>query len=137
MAFLVKNKLGAWGERLAEQEYLKRGFVLVARNIYNTRGKRLGEIDLVLRTETELIFVEVKTRRAGKFGTAAESISRSKKQKLIRTVQWFCRLFPQYGYLQPRIDVCAVDVTVVGDGSDLDNCPVNVIIIPSAIDLNN
>ena len=133
MAFLVQNKLGKWGERKAEQEYLKQGYVLVARNIYNTRGKRLGEIDLVIRTETELVFVEVKTRRAGKFGTAVESITKLKQQKLIRTVQWFCRLFPQYAYLQPRIDVCAIDVTVIGDGTDLDNCPVNVIIIPHAV----
>lgn len=133
MAFLVQNKLGAWGERMAEQEYLKRNFVLVARNIYNTRGKRLGEIDLVFRSETELIFVEVKTRRAGRFGLAAESINLAKRQKLIRTVQWFCRLFPQYEHLSPRIDVCAIDVTVVGRGLNLDNCPVNVIIIPHAV----
>jgi putative endonuclease len=133
MAFLVQNKLGAWGEQRAEQEYLKRGFVLVARNVYNTRGKRLGEIDLVFRTETELIFVEVKTRRAGRFGVAAESINSTKKQKLIRTVHWFRRLFPQYEHLTPRIDVCAIDVTVIGRGLDLDICPVNVIIIPYAV----
>ena len=135
MAFLVQNKLGAWGEQRAEQEYLKRGFVLVARNVYNTRGKRLGEIDLVFRSETELIFVEVKTRRAGKFGTAVESITKAKQQKLIRTVKWFCQLFPQYGNLNPRIDVCAIDITVIGDGRDLDICPVNVIIIPYSIEV--
>lgn len=136
MAFLVTNKLGEWGERKAEQEYLKRGYVLVARNIYNHRGKRLGEIDLVFRSDKKLIFVEVKTRRAGRFGMASESITRAKRLKLFRTAQWFIRLFPQYNQLRPRIDVCAIDVSVFGSNSNLDNCPVNVIIIPSAIDLN-
>lgn len=127
MAFLVKNKLGAWGERLAEQQYLKRGYILVARNIYNTKGKRLGEIDLIFRNDQQIIFVEVKARRKSKFGLASQSITRSKKLRLLRAVQWFLRMFPRYAKLRPRIDVCAIDI---------DKSAVNVIIIPDAITLD-
>jgi putative endonuclease len=134
MAFKLSNKLGLWGEQRAEDEYLKRGYVLVARNICNNRGKRMGEIDLIMRTDTELVFVEVKTRRGNKYGSAAESITLAKKKKIIRIVDWFRRLFPQYSTLNPRIDVCAIDV---GFAQNLDNGPGNVIIIPYAVTLDD
>lgn len=127
MAFLVNNKLGAWGERLAEQKYLHAGYILVARNIYNLKGKRLGEIDLIFRTATHIIFVEVKARRSNRYGSALESITITKKRRLIRAVQWFCRVFPHYANFQPRIDVCAIDI---------DNNAVNVTIIPDAVTLD-
>ncbi len=137
MAFKLQNQLGLWGERIAEQEYLKLGYVLVARNIYNGKGKRLGEIDLVMRTDKVLVFVEVKTRRPSKFGMASESVTRTKQKRLIKIVHWFTRCFPQYASLQPQIDVCAIDVseTTLEQG-DLDNAPKNVIIIPSAVTLD-
>ncbi len=129
MAFKLTNKFGIWGEQVAEAEYLKRGFVLVARNIHNYKGKMLGEIDLVVRSSTELIFVEVKSRRGGQFGTAIESVSKAKQRKLLKIVTWFCRAFPQYQKLQPRIDVCAIQ-------ANLDKSSVNVIIVPHAVTLD-
>lgn len=126
MAFSVKNKLGNWGERVAERHYLNRGYILVARNLYNNRGKRLGEIDLIFRNDTQIIFVEVKTRKGNKFGSAVESITATKKHHLIRVVQWFRRTFPRYAQFQPCIDLCAIDI---------DKNSVNVIIIPSAVTL--
>lgn len=127
MTFFVKNKLGAWGERMAEKHYLQRGYILVARNLYNIRGRRLGEIDLIFRNETQIIFVEVKTRKGSKFGSAAESVTHTKKQRLIRVVRWFHGAFPRYADFQPRIDLCAIDI---------DKTSVNVIIIPSAVTLD-
>ena len=129
MAFKLKNKLGVWGERVAEAQYLKKGYVLVARNVCNGKGKRLGEIDLVVRSETHLVFVEVKVRRSNRFGSAVESVTRAKQRKLVRVVQWFSRAYPRYQNLQPRIDVCAI-------ASNLDKSSVNVIIIPSAVTLD-
>lgn len=133
MAYLINKKLGAWGERIACAQYLKQGFVLVARNVYNNRGKMLGELDLVMRTETQLVFVEVKTRTlrsSSKFGSASASITKEKQRRLINSVRWFCKRFPQYSLLNPRIDVCAITV------DPLDKSSVNVIMIPSAIEVN-
>lgn len=120
--------IGAWGERLAEREYLKRGYVLVARNVSNKKGKRLGEIDLIVRSETEIIYVEVKTRTSDRFGSAVESITKAKKQRIVRAVLWFTRTFKQYQRLKPRIDVCAINI---------DGKIVNFIIIPYAISLES
>lgn len=130
MTFKLQNKIGIWGEKLAENYYLKRGYVLVARNVYNFKGKRLGEIDLVVRSETELIFVEVKVRRNDRFGSPQESVTRAKQKKLLKIVHWFCRAFPCYQSLTPRIDVCAIT-------TNIDKTVVNVIIIPSAVTLDN
>lgn len=133
MAFYVRKTLGAWGEQIACEEYLRRGLVLVARNIHNHRGKQLGEIDLVMRTDQQLVFVEVKTRRPSRFGSGAEAVTKQKQRKLVRIISWFCRRFPQYNRLQPRIDVCVVEV---GFGSQLDKSAPNVIIIPDAVTLD-
>lgn len=130
MAYFIKNPIGIWGEKLACEKYLKRGFVLVARNIYNRRGKMLGELDLVVRSHKHLVFVEVKTRTSEKFGAAVASITKQKQRKLINTIKWFCRKFPQYNHLSPRIDVCAITI------DRLDKSRVNVIIIPSAVTLD-
>ena len=137
MAFSFHKKLGELGERIACEEYLQRGYVLVARNIYNHRGKQMGEIDLIMRTEKELVFVEVKTRQGNKFGTGAEAVTKSKQRKLITVISWFSRRFPQYKYLQPRIDVCVVEIAPTFSPADqlgdLDKSRVNVIIIPDAV----
>lgn len=137
MAFSFRKKFGEWGERIACEEYLQQGYVLVARNIYNHRGKQMGEIDLIMRSERKLIFVEVKTRRGNRFGTGSEAITKLKQKKLIKIVSWFCRRYPQYGQLQPCIDVCVIEL---GTGSkfstNLDKSAVNVIIISDAVTLD-
>ncbi|HEX3099880.1 MAG TPA: YraN family protein [Patescibacteria group bacterium] len=130
MTFSFRKNLGTWGEYIACEEYLKRGYVLVARNVYNNKGKQMGEIDLIMRSETELIFVEVKTRSSNRFGTGAESVTKAKQKKLIRVLSWFCRKFPQYNNLKQRIDVCVVEP------ASLDKSAANVIIIPDAITLD-
>lgn len=133
MLHSYRKNLGTWGERLACEEYLRLGYVLVARNVYNTKGKQMGEIDLIMRLDQELVFVEVKTRRTNKFGTGAEAVTKAKQQKIVRTISWFCRKFPQYNKMKHRIDVCIVEPTVFGD---LDKSTVNVIIITDAVTLD-
>jgi putative endonuclease len=50
---------------------------------------RFGEIDLVMRDEKTICFIEVKFRRSTAFGGAAYSITQSKQQKLIKTSLYF------------------------------------------------
>jgi putative endonuclease len=54
--------LGRYGEKLAVEHLLARGFSLLARN-YRTRR---GEIDLIAFDGRTLIFVEVKTHQLGR-----------------------------------------------------------------------
>jgi putative endonuclease len=70
--------LGAAGEEEAAAWYRSRGYVVLHRNW----RCREGELDLVVRRGTELVFVEVKTRRTDRFGTPAEAVTRAKQRRL-------------------------------------------------------
>ncbi|MFS0553013.1 YraN family protein [Brevibacillus sp. 179-C9.3 HS] len=73
-----RRLLGQRGEKLAESYLVNKGLRIVDRNV---RTKR-GEIDLIALDGTCMVFVEVRTRSSQMFGTAAESITWKKKQKL-------------------------------------------------------
>lgn len=120
--------LGQRGERYAQRYYERAGFRIVARNVYNQKGKQLGELDFVAVKEKDIVFVEVKTRsvKAVKFGSPEESVTYWKQKKLVKAVKWFLIRYPLYQNLRPRIDVCAIRV--------LDNMKPYVTIISNAVE---
>lgn len=73
--------IGDRGEELALRKLLSEGYELVERN-YRTR---YGEIDLILRQGSCLVFVEVKLRRGTAFGEPVEAVT-PRKQQTIRSV---------------------------------------------------
>ncbi len=74
----VTRAVGAHGERLAEQHLTEQGLVVLARNWRCPDG----EIDLILRDGSDVVFCEVKTRRGTRFGTPAEAIGPDKVRRL-------------------------------------------------------
>ena len=76
---------GVWAEDLAEVYLGKRGLRTMQRN-YFCRG---GEIDLVCLHEDRLVFVEVRYRQRGAFGSGAETIGSRKQSRIIRTAAMF------------------------------------------------
>ena len=50
---------------------------------------RFGEIDLIMRDDETLVFVEVRMRTSEAFGGAAASITASKQAKLLRTARHY------------------------------------------------
>ena len=73
----------------------------------------LGELDLVVREGTHLVFIEVRQRASKCFGGAAASVSPTKQQRFLRAAQWwlpklvhrhFDRQMPTY-----RLDVIAFE----------------------------
>src|SRR4030095_8404669 len=71
---------GIEGELSAVQYLKDQGCSILKRNY---RSKR-GEVDLIVQKGTILYFVEVKLRRSGTYGSAAQSIPLSKRQKIAR-----------------------------------------------------
>ena len=71
---------GAQAEALAAAFLERRGLVIVERNY----RRRCGELDLVARDGSTLVFVEVRLRRGRAFGGAAESITAAKRARLTR-----------------------------------------------------
>jgi putative endonuclease len=70
----------------------------------------LGEIDFIATTKTDIAFVEVKTRSQAdsRFGSPADSVNKSKQQKLLRAVHGFLARNPGYYNLRPHVDVCTI-----------------------------
>ncbi len=80
------------------------GLRLVARNW----RCRLGEIDLIMREGTTLVFVEVRKRNAQQFGGAGASISASKLKKIEAAASLYLADFSRAP--DCRIDAVVFDV---------------------------
>ncbi len=81
-----RKLLGRWGERHCEKFLKRNGLKTLTRNF----SCRTGEIDLVMvDADSSIVFVEVRTRADVTFGTPEESITNSKKAKLLRTARYF------------------------------------------------
>ncbi len=68
---------------------------------------RWGQVDIVAQDGSELVFVEVKTRRGTALGTPEESVTATKAKRLIATAQDY----PQENDLEQapwRIDVVSI-----------------------------
>ena len=78
-----RAKLGTFGEELASRFLQDHGYQIVTTN-YRCA---YGEVDIVALEGEELVFVEVRTRRDGIFGTPEESLSGRKLQRLLATCQ--------------------------------------------------
>ena len=72
---------GSDAEQAAVSYLQRQHLVLVAQN-YRCR---FGEIDLIMRDGTTLVFIEVRQRANDRFGGAAASITAAKQTKLLRT----------------------------------------------------
>ncbi len=77
--------VGAQAEQLAARFLQQRGLSLVQQN-YRCRH---GEIDLIMRDGSTLVFVEVRLRSHRDFGGAAASITATKQAKLVHTAQHY------------------------------------------------
>ncbi|GAB3245050.1 YraN family protein [Chitinimonas naiadis] len=97
---------GAAAEQRAANFLTERRVRIVARNW----RCRLGEIDLICDDAGTLVFVEVRSRSAQRFGDAATSITPSKQAKLIATAQLYLATLK-------RTPPCRFDAVLI-DGED-------------------
>ncbi len=100
-----KRAQGEAFEQLALHFLKQQGLTFIAKNV-NFKG---GEIDLIMREGTRLIFIEVRYRKNQQFGGAAASVGVQKQQRLIKAAQLY--LQKHYGNTPPscRFDVVAIE----------------------------
>jgi putative endonuclease len=98
-------EIGNYGERVAGSFLRRHGYTVLTRN-YKVTG---GEIDLVCRHGTMLVFVEVRTRAGEAFGRPAESIDARKEDALRLAARRYLELLRQDD-ITYRFD--AVEVTL-------------------------
>lgn len=107
---------GQTGEVLVTKYLKKHGYTILARNWVNSRGYRVGEIDIVAREGKEIIFVEVKTRRyEGKNMLPPEMFVDAKKMGRLQKIASRYRMETKNNSTRYRFDV--VSVVLYGDGS--------------------
>lgn len=97
----MSKSTGQYYEQQALVFLQQQGLQLVQQNF----SCRFGEIDLVMREQQTLVFVEVKFRRSRHFGGAAAAVTVSKQQKLSRTALYYLQ---QTGQQHCRFDVVAI-----------------------------
>jgi putative endonuclease len=114
--YLTPKKLGIHGERVAEKHLVDLGYRILERN---WRWQK-GELDLVADQNGEIVFVEVKARRSQVYGSPEESITRSKRGKLIQTAYAYLSSTDREDALW-RIDVVAMDMGPDGTVSRLEH----------------
>ena len=105
-----RTKLGDFGEQAAAAHLARRGYELVARKWRCAAG----EIDLLMRDGSTLVFVEVRTRRGDRLGAAEESVGRAKQAKLIALAYAYLEMTGAPNDLAWRIDVVALNIDRAG-----------------------
>ena len=97
-----KKTIGDKGESFAVRLYEKSGYTVTDRNYHS----RYGEIDLIAESETEICFVEVKTRNLSSMGKPSEAVDYRKQKKLTLTAMKY--LGEKECFKQPRFDVLEI-----------------------------
>ncbi|MGN7470260.1 YraN family protein [Brevibacillus sp. SAFN-007a] len=98
-----RRLLGQQGEQLAKHYLAQKGYRIIGQNVRT----RQGEIDLIAQDGRTLVFVEVRTRSSLACGTAAESVTWRKKQKLRELAVAYLQAQPQQ-IPSFRFDVVAI-----------------------------
>lgn len=98
--------IGNYGEKVAGRWLCAQGCVILARNF---RGPRRGEVDIVARDGKLLLFVEVKTRRAGSKIRGLDAVGKDKQALIERGANAWLRLLGTRD-LPWRFDVIEVEV---------------------------
>jgi putative endonuclease len=82
---LSNRARGRWGEDLAAAHYRRLGYDVIDRNWRSSTG----ELDLVVRLGTTVVFSEVKARRTADFGPAASAVTTAKQRRIRQlAVEW-------------------------------------------------
>ncbi|MGB3618587.1 MAG: YraN family protein [Catalinimonas sp.] len=102
---------GRRGEELAAEYFEKRGWAVVARNYRHRRA----EVDLIVRREDLLVFVEVKTRASDAWGPPESFVTDAQAERVLRVADEYLHEHDWTGAI--RFDVVAVHLRP--DGPEL------------------
>ena len=103
-----RQQIGRQGEAIAVAYLTDKGYKILQRNWFCATG----ELDLIVENENRdtLVFVEVRTRRSSRYGTAEESVTPAKQARLIELAQTYLQQMTP-SHQAWRIDVVAVHLS--------------------------
>ena len=98
------QSLGKWGENIAANYLIQKGYQVLFRNWRST----YGELDLIACKDNVISIVEVKTRRGIELGWPEESVTPVKQEHLFNSSQAFFDENEQFADNPWQIDVIAI-----------------------------
>ncbi len=110
-----RKELGSLGENLAQSFLKKKGYHILETNVRCPEG----EIDIVAERKKTLSFVEVRTKSSPEFGTPEESITISKRDRMVACALTYLARHKQTD-VSWRIDFVAVELTAEGKASRIE-----------------
>jgi putative endonuclease len=117
---VARRRTGAIAEDLITRRLLAAGWEIVERNART----RYGELDIVARDGSTLVFIEVKAAREGtQFGPERPilSIDRRKQQRVRRlATAWMSERPDQPPYDEIRFDAVGITLDRSGHATDID-----------------
>lgn len=102
-----KQNIGLGAENTALQYLIKKGMKFIEKNYFC----KMGEIDLIMQDNDQIVFVEVRYRQRSSHGSAADSITPAKMQKIIRAATLYLQQTNLLNRVSGRFDVIAIDAT--------------------------
>ena len=77
---------------------------MLAQNFNNRRG----EIDLIMRDDERICFIEVKYRESAAYGGAAHAIPAAKRRRIVQTALYYLATHTETRRLAPRFDAVLI-----------------------------
>ncbi len=99
-----RRQKGKFYERIAAAYLQEQGLEMIEQNFFCP----IGEIDLIAREDTCLVFVEVKYRSSLQKGYPVEAVSFSKQKRIYRVAQWYLQKHPLQKGEGCRFDVVSI-----------------------------
>ena len=93
--------IGKHAEAEACNYLIQHGLELIDKNF----TCKSGEIDLIMQDKDFYVFIEVRYRKKSKYGTGAESVTKNKQQKIIRTAKYYLLEKGLFDKIKCRFDV--------------------------------
>jgi len=97
---------GALAEEAAYKFLLAQGLKVISRN-YRIPS---GEIDLIMKDDDDIVFVEVRFRKHNHFGDGADSVTATKQNKIYKTALHFIQRHPTLSKHNFRFDVMSMSL---------------------------
>lgn len=108
-----RQNIGRRGEDIAAGYLEHQGYQIITRNFRT----RLGEIDIIAKDQSSIVFIEVKSKTGMGFGTPASAVT-LKKQRQISKVALFYLTEHGLGDSPARFDVVSVQFS--GSSSEVE-----------------
>lgn len=112
----IVNPIGRKGETAAAHFLHDKGYKIVELNY----RRNYTEIDIIALYEDTTVFVEVKARTSGQFGTPFEAITRTKINNLVKTAYYYMSIHKELPKAM-RVDAIGLTLSEAGEVEDIEH----------------